>query len=87
MRISGKVQGVWYRASTQAEARGLGLTGWVRNRVDGSVEAEVQGREDQVERLVAWCHEGPRLAWVQEVRQEPLDLIPAEVGFELRSTA
>ena len=84
--VSGQVQGVWYRASTQAEAQRLALTGWVRNRLDGRVEAEAQGTAAQVEALVTWCHEGPRLARVLQVERTPLDAVAGETGFEVRRT-
>ena len=66
--VSGKVQGVWYRASTVEEARRLGLTGWVRNLPDGRVEIVAEGPREALEKLVAWCHEGPPLAVVDEVK-------------------
>ncbi len=66
--VSGRVQGVWYRASTVEEARKLGLKGWVRNLPDGRVEILVEGRKENLDRLIAWCHEGPPLAIVDEVR-------------------
>ena len=67
LRIHGKVQGVWYRAWTQEEARELGIDGWVRNRNDGTVEAVLAGRAEDVERLVALCRSGPQLAGVTRV--------------------
>ena len=69
LRIRGRVQGVYYRASTQREARALGLTGWVRNRPDGSVEALAEGPRPALERLIAWCEEGPPAARVTDVEQ------------------
>ncbi|MEW5721901.1 MAG: acylphosphatase [Thermodesulfobacteriota bacterium] len=65
--IQGWVQGVWFRESTRQEARRLGLTGWVRNRPDGSVEVTAEGDELRVEELVQWCHEGPPMARVDRV--------------------
>jgi acylphosphatase len=67
MFISGRVQGVWYRASTRSQARELGLTGWVSNLNDGRVEALAEGPRPRLEALLAWCHEGPRWARVDEV--------------------
>ena len=67
LRIRGKVQGVFYRASTQQEAARRGLTGWVRNEPDGSVQAVVEGPEDQVDGFVRWCHRGPEAADVEAV--------------------
>lgn len=65
--VTGIVQGVAYRASAQAEAEGLGLTGWVRNLPDGRVEALAEGPRARVESLVAWCWRGPPLARVSDV--------------------
>lgn len=65
--ISGKVQGVYYRVSMAKKAKALGLTGWVRNADDGRVEAFAQGAEEAVDAIIAWCHEGPVLAKVEEV--------------------
>ena len=84
LKVTGRVQGVWFRASTQAEAQALGLAGWVRNLPDGRVEAVAEGPRPLVERLVAYCHEGPRLARVDdaEVRwTDPQGLTPP---FEVR---
>ena len=66
--VSGRVQGVWFRASTQHEAKKLGLTGWVRNLADGNVEALVCGDEVAVKKLEAWLHHGPKLAKVTELK-------------------
>lgn len=66
--ISGKVQGVWFRQSTKDEAERIGgLKGYARNLEDGRVEVLVQGSGGAVERLVAWCHEGPAAAEVDSV--------------------
>lgn len=65
--ISGRVQGVFFRASTEAVARELGLTGWVRNLADGRVEAWAEGPREALDRLVAWCHQGPPHARVEGV--------------------
>ena len=64
LRIRGRVQGVFYRDSTQREAQRMGLRGWVCNRSDGSVEAVAQGPPERVAALIDWCHEGPPLARV-----------------------
>jgi acylphosphatase len=65
--IKGKVQGVYFRGYTQEQARAAGVTGWVRNLPDGSVEALFEGDEGAVERVVAWCREGPPAARVTGV--------------------
>ena len=72
--VSGRVQGVSYRASTASEARRLGVTGWVRNLPDGRVELEAEGQEDKISSLIAWCENGPPSAKVSEVA---VDEIPA----------
>lgn len=66
--VEGRVQGVFFRASTQAEARRLGLTGWVKNCPDGSVEAAAEGEKEKLEALVAWCRSGPPGARVDRIR-------------------
>ena len=65
--VTGRVQGVGFRWFVKAEARPLGLTGWVRNREDGAVEGEVEGRDDAVEALVPCLEEGPSSAIVTNV--------------------
>ena len=65
--VSGRVQGVFYRATTEAKARELGLTGWVRNRSDGRVELIACGSEDQLAALERWLWDGPAHAKVSDV--------------------
>ena len=65
--ITGRVQGVYYRASMLQEAQRLGLTGWVMNRPDGSVEAVAEGWQAKIEELIAWCRQGPQGARVSQV--------------------
>jgi acylphosphatase len=67
LRITGRVQGVGYRAWAIETARRLGLRGWVRNRADGTVEALVIGAEDPVSTMIEVCREGPFAARVAEV--------------------
>jgi len=83
--ICGRVQGVFYRGSMVSKASALGLRGWVRNRMDGSVEAVVQGEAHEVNRLVEWARCGPPNAVVTSV-----DIFPSEgdfVGFHQSESA
>lgn len=68
--ISGKVQGVWFRASTQEKANELGLTGWARNLTDGRVEVMACGELNKINELHEWLKHGPELARVDEVLHE-----------------
>jgi acylphosphatase len=70
--VTGRVQGVWYRDSCRKMARAEGVGGWVRNRMDGAVEAEFEGPEPAIARMIAWCREGPRRARVEDVEVEVL---------------
>ena len=81
--VSGRVQGVWFRDSCRDEARALGVHGFVRNRGDGSVEAEFEGTEAAVERMIAWCHDGPPRARVDAVTTEQIAAVGAP-GFHVR---
>lgn len=85
LRITGRVQGVGYRDWAVQAARSLGLSGWVRNRSDRSVEAVVAGPSDAVEAFVAACRDGPPVARVDgvESRVEPM---PGFTGFGWRET-
>ena len=67
VRVSGRVQGVSFRWSAQEQARSLGVGGWVRNEPDGSVLLHVEGEDDPVDALVAWCRVGPSAARVEDV--------------------
>ncbi len=81
--VSGHVQGVFFRETARRRALTLGVAGWIRNNPDGSVEAAFEGVEDAVERLVAFCREGPRGArveWVDVIAEEPEGLSGFAVG-------
>ena len=80
--VSGQVQGVFFRTTCASLARELAVSGWVRNRPEGDVEAVFEGADDAVERVVAWCHEGPPHARVDRVRvsDEPSSGL---VGFKI----
>jgi len=78
--ISGRVQGVWFRASTREVAQRLGIIGWVRNMPDGSVETHIQGDDNAVEQMLDWCRQGPPGARVDYV-----DITDALIQKEYRS--
>jgi acylphosphatase len=82
--VSGRVQGVSYRATTAAEARKLGLVGWVRNLTDGTVELEAEGPDDAIGKLVAWCEVGPPAAVVTGVVVEERTPAGSEREFTVR---
>ena len=85
LRITGKVQGVFYRAWAEAEARRRGLHGFVRNRRDGSVEMLLVGPPETVEDMIAAAHDGPPAARVDSVVMEPAQgVVPAR--FEIKPT-
>jgi acylphosphatase len=81
--VRGRVQGVWFRESCRRRALELGVAGWVRNRADGTVEAEFEGSEADVAQAVAWCRVGPPAADVTGI-----DVVPVEPtvtsGFAVR---
>jgi len=83
--ISGRVQGVGYRDWLRSEARARGLSGWVRNRTDGTVEALIAGEAGLVAQTIIACHRGPRLAHVESVIDSeaalPTEPGPTEPGF------
>ncbi len=84
-RISGRVQGVWFRAWTERQAAARGLDGWVRNRRDGVVEALFAGPDDEVAAMLAECRDGPPMARVAAVETE--DAEPPETpGFRTLAT-
>jgi acylphosphatase len=85
--VHGLVQGVWFRESCRRMASELGVTGWVRNRLDGTVEALFQGAEPAVARAVSWCRTGPPRADVTDidVTEEPAgDDLDVAAGFRVR---
>ena len=68
--VHGRVQGVFFRASAQARARELNLTGWVKNRVDGAVEIHAEGEKKNLDLFAVWCRKGPPVARVQNLDLE-----------------
>jgi acylphosphatase len=83
--VRGGVQGVWYRGWTVDQARALGLSGWVRNRRDGSVEIMAAGPDRAVATLIELCRRGPPAARVEQVDVEESDE-PVPTGFGQRPT-
>ena len=83
MIVQGRVQGVFFRDSVRERARAHGVSGWICNRSDGAVEAVLEGRPDNVERVVRFCRTGPRQASVEriDVSEEELEGLS---GFEIR---
>jgi acylphosphatase len=81
--VSGTVQGVYYRSSTQDEARQRDVDGWVENLDDGRVEAVFEGSEDAVEAMIEWCHTGSSQANVGDVEVE-YGNPEGEEGFQIR---
>lgn len=82
--IRGRVQGVGYRLSLVQQAAGCDLDGWCRNRPDGSVEAALKGPAAGVDKVIAWCWQGPRLAQVDEVVVTPFAPTDIRDGFHVR---
>jgi acylphosphatase len=82
--VSGHVQGVGFRVTAARVAQRLGVTGWVCNRWDGSVEVIAQGEADAVDQLAAWLASGPRGALVRSVELVPADVDPGLSSFEIR---
>ncbi|MEC7988259.1 MAG: acylphosphatase [Myxococcota bacterium] len=67
VRVLGRVQGVYYRASTRDKATDLGLVGWVRNCSDGTVELVAEGQREDLQRLIDWCRQGPPISRVDDL--------------------
>jgi len=82
--ISGRVQGVFFRAGTKEKARESGINGWVRNCFDGSVEAVFEGPKEAVDKMIDWCHEGPLGAMVKDVEVQTENYTGEFDGFSIR---
>jgi len=78
LTVSGRVQGVWYRASTERKAKELGICGFVQNESNGDVYIECEGTDEQLNLLIAWCKKGPPLASVSNIKIE----IGEMLGFD-----
>ncbi len=83
IRVFGKVQGVFFRATTKTQADNLGLSGWVKNEPDKTVLIEVEGDEEKITAFIDWCKEGPQFAKVTSVSVEEIEVKGME-GFEVR---
>ena len=81
--ISGRVQGVFFRMETRRAAVGYGVSGWVRNRSDGTVEAIFEGDRAQVDAVVEWCRQGPAHAHVTDVNVSWEDYTGEYSGFDI----
>ncbi|NNL76736.1 MAG: acylphosphatase [Desulfobacterales bacterium] len=81
--ISGRVQGVFFRVETQRAANGIGVSGWVRNRSDGTVEAVFEGDRTRIDAVLEWCQEGPPHANVVDVNVTWDDYTGEFQGFEI----
>ncbi|HSM00919.1 MAG TPA: acylphosphatase [Acidimicrobiia bacterium] len=81
--VRGRVQGVGFRWSSRRAAERIGVAGWVRNRLDGAVEAHVEGPEDRVDSMLSWFEKGPDAAWVSTVEFEAATVEGLE-GFAIR---
>ncbi len=81
--VSGRVQGVNFRYYTAQTARSLGLRGWVRNKVNGTVEVTAEGKRDLLERLLEFLHEGPTSAYVTGVESQWLDARDEFENFQI----
>ena len=79
--VTGRVQGVFYRAAMREQAERLEVAGWVRNEPDGTVTAHLEGAPDAVSELLEWCEEGPEAAQVDEVRRRRTESTGAN-GFK-----
>lgn len=87
LRIRGRVQGVSFRYYARDVARRLQVTGWIRNREDGDVEAVAEGDDDDVEAFVSWCRGGPPGARVSDVALEPLSGARRSADFRIVADA
>ncbi len=83
IRVAGRVQGVWYRASAREEAVRLGVAGWARNLPGGDVEVRAEGSSRAVGRMIDWCRQGPPAAMVESVEVEESAVEGLE-GFDVR---
>jgi acylphosphatase len=81
--VEGKVQGVWFRKSTQTEANRIGIKGFVKNQSNGSVYIEAEGTKEQLEAFIAWCHEGPKHALVSFLEVTEVEVLKGFTEFQI----
>lgn len=84
LKITGRVQGVFYRQSTMETANRLDLKGWAKNCLDGSVEAVFEGDKAAIDQAIAWCHQGPPAARVEDVDVEWQEYVGEFASFGIR---
>jgi acylphosphatase len=85
VRVTGRVQGVYFRAAARAQARRLGLTGWVKNNADGSVALFLQHEQQRlIDQMLVWCQTGPPGAEVSRLETDDADPDQSLQGFEVR---
>ena len=83
--VQGRVQGVWFRAGTKEKADELGLTGWVKNQPDGTVEIHAEGEKSQLENFIAWCRKGTPAANVTSLDLDRLEADHKFTSFDIHS--
>ncbi len=84
--VYGKVQGVWFRGSTQQKANELGITGWVKNTMDGNVALEAHGKKLQLEALIDWLAKGPSYSQVEHLDVKWIESSTEYGSFSIRHT-
>ena len=84
LKIYGRVQGVFFRDSTWRQAKKLGLTGWVSNEKDGTVKVIVEGKQEDLEKLIQWCYNGPMMAQVEKIDIDWQEATGEFEGFEIK---
>ena len=81
--IEGRVQGVCFRDSTRRQALALGVSGWVKNRLDGTVEVIAEGSDKKVKKLISWCRRGPSYARVRRIHEKSEEWVGEFSSFDI----
>jgi acylphosphatase len=84
IRCKGRVQGVFFRASSKSRAMDLGIKGWVKNEANGDVLIHAQGEPDKMKAFIEWCHSGPEFSKVSTVETRDLGMMDAYQNFDIR---